>query len=356
MKVCILGNGLTSLTLAKTLANLGIYVDIITCNYPNNINTTRTLGISQSNLEFYNKKITNIKKFLWGIRRIEIFSENLKNEKILNFENNNQNLFSLIKNHELIDHLLVEISKSKLINLKKKKIDENIIKKNYNLIINCDYSNILTKKFFYKYLHKDYKSHAYTSIIHHKKINNDTAIQIFTSIGPLAFLPVSSTETSVVYSVKKKSKIDFNLLLKRYNFKYEISKINDVSYFPLKSFNLRNYYYKNILAFGDLLHKIHPLAGQGFNMSLRDIKEIYYLIKYRIDNGLELDSSVCKDFETKTKHTNFLFLNGIDLVYEFFNFENKMNNNILSKSIKFFGKKRIINNFLTKVADKGIII
>ena len=44
MKVCILGNGLTSLTLAKTLANLGIYVDIITCNYPNNINTTRTLG------------------------------------------------------------------------------------------------------------------------------------------------------------------------------------------------------------------------------------------------------------------------------------------------------------------------
>ena len=105
------GNGLTSLTLAKTLANLGIYVDIITCNYPNNINTTRTLGISQSNLEFYNKKITNIKKFLWGIRRIEIFSENLKNEKILNFENNNQNLFSLIKNNELIDHLLVEIRK-----------------------------------------------------------------------------------------------------------------------------------------------------------------------------------------------------------------------------------------------------
>ena len=28
MKVCILGGGLTSLTLAKTLVNLGIYVDI----------------------------------------------------------------------------------------------------------------------------------------------------------------------------------------------------------------------------------------------------------------------------------------------------------------------------------------
>ena len=39
-------------------------------------------------------------------------------------------------------------------------------------------------------------------------------------------------------------------------------------YFPLKSFNFENIIIKNILAFGDLLHKIHPLAGQGFNMSI----------------------------------------------------------------------------------------
>ena len=30
----------------------------------------------------------------------------------------------------------------------------------------------------------------------------------------------------------------------------------------------RNYFYKNILCFGDNLHSIHPLAGQGFNMNL----------------------------------------------------------------------------------------
>ena len=29
-----------------------------------------------------------------------------------------------------------------------------------------------------------------------------------------------------------------------------------------------SYYKDNILAFGDLLHKVHPLAGQGFNMSI----------------------------------------------------------------------------------------
>ena len=32
-----------------------------------------------------------------GINKIEIYSENLKNEKILNFENNNKNFFQLSK-------------------------------------------------------------------------------------------------------------------------------------------------------------------------------------------------------------------------------------------------------------------
>ena len=33
---------------------------------------------------------------------------------------------------------------------------------------------------------------------------------------------------------------------------------------------------KNILAFGDMLHQIHPLSGQGFNMALRDIKVFFW--------------------------------------------------------------------------------
>ena len=34
----------------------------------------------------------------------------------------------------------------------------------------------------------------------------------------------------------------------------------------------RNYFHNNILLFGDQLHQIHPLAGQGLNMTLRDLK------------------------------------------------------------------------------------
>tara|TARA_B100001093_G_scaffold431784_1_gene427983 strand:+ start:266 stop:565 length:300 start_codon:yes stop_codon:yes gene_type:complete len=86
MKVCILGNGLTSLALAKSLVNQGIKVDIFCDQKTKNINNVQTLGISKSNVEFFNKYILDIKKFLWSIDKIEIYSENLNDQKILNFE------------------------------------------------------------------------------------------------------------------------------------------------------------------------------------------------------------------------------------------------------------------------------
>ena len=172
----------------------------------------------------------------------------------------------------------------------------------------------------------------------------------------VSFLPISETETSVVYSVKGKKNIDLENLIRKYNNKYKIISIDPFSHVELKSSNVRSYYYKNILAFGDLLHKIHPLAGQGFNMTLRDIKEIFYLIKSRKDNGLDLDCSICSDFEKNMKHKNYLFSNSIDFIYEFFSFENKIKNNLLSKSVKLLGKNKVINNFFTKVADDGIVI
>ena len=85
MKVSILGSGLTSLTLAKILINQGINVDIFSDQKSTKDNKIQTLGISKSNIDFFNENILNIKKFLWDINRIEIFSENLKNEKLLNF-------------------------------------------------------------------------------------------------------------------------------------------------------------------------------------------------------------------------------------------------------------------------------
>ena len=194
-------------------------------------------------------------------------------------------------------------------------------------------------------------------MIKHKKLDsNDIATQIFTKIGPIAFLPVSLTETSVVYSIKEKQNINLEKLIRQYNTKYKIIKISKPENFELRLSILRNYYYENIIAFGELLHKIHPLAGQGFNMSIRDIIDIIKLIKFKINHGLDLDNSICKDFENKTRHRNYIFSNGIDFIYEYFNYENKINNNILSKTVKYIGKSKVVKNYFKKFADYGINI
>ena len=65
--------------------------------------------------------------------------------------------------------------------------------------------------------------------------------------------------------------------------------------------------HNNILSFGDLLHKVHPLAGQGFNMTIRDIIILMKIIKSKIDLGLDLDMSVNYEFQNRLKHKNFIF-------------------------------------------------
>ena len=135
-------------------------------------------------------------------------------------------------------------------------------------------------------------------------------MQIFTKKGPLAFLPISQNKTSVVYSVRGSKNIDLRVLIKKYNNKYSITAINQISNFELSSANLRNYRYKNILAFGDLLHKLHPLAGQGFNMTIRDIRDLSNLIDLKLKNGLEVDNSICEEFQNVTKYKNYLFSSG----------------------------------------------
>ena len=357
MTVCILGNGLTALTLAKALVNYKIKVDVLYNKKNYKINNLRTIGITKNNFDFFNKNITNIEKIVWKLKRIEIFSENLKKEKLINFKSNNDQLFSILKNHELYKQLEKDLSKNKFFKSKFYKEKNFSLLGKYDLIINCDSFNFITNQYFSNKIVKEYNSNAYVTIIKHDKILNDTAVQIFTKKGPLAFLPISNTETSIVYSVHNSTEKENNIseLIKKYNFKYEIIKIDKIDSFELKSLNLRSYYHNNILAFGDLLHKIHPLAGQGFNMTIRDIKVLMNIIKDKLDLGLPLDSSVNKEFEKNLKHKNFIFSNGVDLIHEFFNIERKINNNILSKSVQFLGKNSSVNNIFTKIADKGIL-
>tara|TARA_B110000971_G_scaffold209725_1_gene236170 strand:- start:625 stop:1719 length:1095 start_codon:yes stop_codon:yes gene_type:complete len=364
MNVCIIGDGLTSLSLAKNLIDKKINVHIYYKKKPDNSSSSRTIGISKNNLEFFEKNIIKLrKKNKWRIKNIEIYSEKLKKNKILNFDNNKKNLFYMIKNDELYDSLNAKLLKNKFFRkttIKQNYFYNNLLKKNnYDLIINCDQNNPISKKYFSKKIDKDYKNFAYTTILEHEKLENNSAIQVFSNLGPIAFLPISNTKTSVVCSLDTSNK-NYNdseilKLINKHNLKLKIKKNSEFSSFALKSSNLRKYYHLNILAFGDLLHKIHPLAGQGFNMTIRDIKDLSEIIQNKIDLGLPLDTLTLEEFQNKTKNKNFIFSMGIDFIYEFFNIDKKKGKN-LNKILQYFGTNKNFMNSIIKFADKGLSI
>jgi len=238
-------------------------------------------------------------------------------QKLIDFKKSHEHIFSIVKNYEFYQILEHHLSKNKYFKLKYFS-DKNLsFIDNYDLVVNCDPSNAITKKYFSKKLVKNYNSNAYTTIISHEKIVNDTAVQIFTNNGPLAFLPISDFKTSIVYS---------------------------------------NYYYNNILAFGDMLHKIHPLAGQGFNMTIRDIKILVNIIINKFELGLPIDKSVNIEFQNNVKYKNLIFSNGVDLIYEFFNIEKNIKSKYLSQSVKLISNHPKINKIFKKIADEGILI
>ena len=187
---------------------------------------------------------------------------------------------------------------------------------------------------------------------------NNIAKQIFTKVGPLAFLPLSNTQTSIVFSYKNIKKVSNNEIYKivnKYNQEYKINNFGNIEKFDLMFSILRDFKHVKILPFGDLLHKIHPLAGQGFNMTLRDIKILSKIIDNRNDLGLEIDNSIIQEFKIETKHLNYIYGSSIDLIYQFFNIDNKINNIMSDSFFKFLKNKKIINNLATRFADKGLI-
>ena len=364
MTICLIGKNLTSLVLSKIFANKGINVDLYYSNnkITNNMTNTlsRTIGLSNDSVNFLESyKILN-KKDCWDIKQIKLYKEK-EPDSFLNFKPDKSS-FSMISYNTLYKSLESKLKKNKSIKIKKKKCQSfflKLIKKNYEIIIITDTNNSLSKKYFGKYFKKNYKSTAFTTIINHSNVQNNTAKQYFTRFGPLAFLPISNNQTSVVFSIFDedliKDKIKIKNIIEQYNRHYKIKNIRTLQEFPINLFLSRNYFYKNILSFGDALHKVHPLAGQGFNMTVRDTKILSELIDKNLALGLNLNT-ILEKFEIERKNPNFIFAMGIDFLHEFFKVTNKYNLKNVNYLFKFLNKNMFIKNKIEKFADKGFIL
>ncbi len=357
MKICLIGQNLTNLILASVFEEKKLNVDIYLNKKFQNIKTNRTIALSSENFD-YLKFVTKSSIIPWKSKEIKIFTESSQSKEIINFIKKNKEVFNLVSYSKLNEIFLKKMKKSKFIKLYRLDTSSSLILnkiKKYDLVINSENKNFISNKFFTNKIKKNYRSRAYTFIINHSRKDNDIAIQVFTKFGPLAFLPLSNTKTSIVFSYNG-VKIDDEKIVdifKKYNSFYSFAKINKIENFSLGFEMLRNYTYNNILAFGDLIHRIHPLAGQGFNMTIRDIKIISRLVNDRISLGLPIDISVAEDFQNSTKHLNYLYGKAIDGIYEFFRFDSNINNSISKPVFSILNKNSVFKKYSNILSDKG---
>ncbi len=353
MNICLLGNNLTNLVLANILLKKKINVDIISkAKLSLLTNTVRTIAISNENYKFLKENIEGISNLGWPTEKIKIYSDKNKSSELFEFKNNNQKNFYLIK-YSALYNLMKKNKFLKFIKLKNYNLDV-IRKRNYDLIINSEQNNPITKKYFQKKIEKNYKSLAHTAIIDHKKIENKIATQIFTKKGPIAFLPLSNNQTSIVFSnnsTKLMDKLSLLQIINKYNHQYKITKISEVESVGIKFLALRDYVFKNILSFGDLIHKVHPLAGQGFNMTVRDIKSLSNILDENIKLGINDGEIIAQKFQEKNKHLNFIYGLGIDTINTFFNLDSKLKNNLSEPIFKLLKGNKLLNKYATFLSN-----
>jgi|TARA_B110000211_G_scaffold229043_1_gene286194 2-octaprenyl-6-methoxyphenol hydroxylase len=375
-KICIIGDGLAGLTTALSLIDLPLSIDLFHRKQSikkNHKQDKRTTAISNSNYRFI-KQITNIKdkNIFWSCKKIKLFYQNEKEYlNFLNYDDSNY-LMHIVENFKLKKLFLKNLATRKNIRLIKepvKKISSKescIILKNkkffYDMIILClgnnspFYEEILGQRS----ISNNSEEEAVTTSVKHNMLINYPS-QYFLKEGPLAILPYNKNNFSLVWSLNKKFLIDNEKNLKNLlneKLKYLIGKKTKIHFDKLMKFpiylNLKKKYYKNnTVVLGEGIHVIHPIAGQGFNLVLRDIEKLTKLIKRNLELGLEIrDSFILEDFSNSRKPENNLFGLCVDLTNKFFKY-NKLTSPIKNMLLKNISNNKIIKRYSKSISDSG---
>jgi len=139
---------------------------------------------------------------------------------------------------------------------------------------------------------KDYGQSAIVSNIAFEKCHNNVAFERFTSHGPLAILPlpdldgehrgalVWSVDRAQVESVINLPEQDALALLQRqFGFRLgRLTRIGERSCYPLRLGVAREQIRPGLVLLGNVAHTLHPVAGQGFNLALRDADSLVQIL------------------------------------------------------------------------------
>jgi 2-octaprenyl-6-methoxyphenol hydroxylase len=314
-EIAIIGAGIIGMTCALQLSKLS-NINITLYGKAPRYSQHKTTAILETSFGMY-KEITSLNessRYVYKLDKFKIIDQLSNKNKILDFDSNEINLNSFaynIKDNDLSKLLNKEIEISKNIKREeffvkniKLKLDEVMIetlenKKLYNLIIGADGRNSLSRDYAnIDYEHKKYKENILVTTIDHINDHQSTSYEIHKNGSLLTSVPLSKKKSAIVYindknileNLIKENKLQdiFNLSLR--DFLGEITINSDISQLPSEVIVVKKLAKNRTILVGESAHVIPPLGAQGLNLGIRDIKEIFSLLKE--NNSIEPGSKI----------------------------------------------------------------
>jgi len=371
----IYGNGLSSKLLALALSKNNFKSLIIADQKPKTKESNLVTFLSEGSLKYISKVLEteNIFPESEHIEKLDCEHWVSKKETKLEFENPNKSTLGKIVPNIKIDEILNNkiLSNSKHIHISDHyeitpKIDDNRItindksgeKKSAALLFYSASSLEHDLLNSFEFVEKKLDQVAISASVKVQRKQHNAAYQLFTQDGPIALLPVQGNEASVVWSLEKNSSI---LELKQNDLESQLNELFKKHVSELKIKNIRtqklsfsyakNMYQDKIVLIGNVAHNIHPIAGQGFNLTVKDISKIVYYTKKYHSLGLDFNSNqVLESFSNSRKYDNFAFSFGTLAMENIFSNENNIIRNFTSKGLGLINRSKKLKNFFIEKA------
>ncbi|MCH2038470.1 MAG: UbiH/UbiF/VisC/COQ6 family ubiquinone biosynthesis hydroxylase [Rickettsiales bacterium] len=183
-----------------------------------------------------------------------------------------------------------------------------------SLIIGADGRNSYTRNLLsINHTIKDYQQVGIVCNVWHERNHHGTAVEHFMPSGPFAILPMQGGHHSSLVWTETTSlaeyylKLDSDSLLEHLKGKFgsflgSIKIDSGIFSYPLNRVTTDTVIANRGVIIGDAAHGIHPIAGQGYNLAVRDIKDLTDTILNTASLGLDFGKhNVLKDYEAKRR-------------------------------------------------------
>ncbi|MDH4133428.1 MAG: 2-octaprenyl-6-methoxyphenyl hydroxylase [Gammaproteobacteria bacterium] len=128
--------------------------------------------------------------------------------------------------------------------------------------------------------------------------HRNVAYERFTDSGPLALLPMSANRCAVVWSLPPESveamlALDdaafLTLLQERFGTRLgRFLKVGKRAAYPLAYTKVAEHISPRLVLIGNAAHTVHPVAGQGFNLGLRDVAALAEVMSQALSDGKDI--------------------------------------------------------------------